>query len=104
MNLYDVVGALSFDEFSRLVDKSNSICQILLAHWLAVHHILRPITFLENPGRDISPMFHMIESWCNRIHAALPRTVRSLIEWPMNFSHQASPWRNITFDNRPASG
>jgi hypothetical protein len=95
--LYNVVGRVSSEEFTRLIDKSNGICQILLAHFLAVHHILRPITVLENPTRDTSPLFDMIQSWCCMIHGNLDQNLRYLNEWPISFTNYSSPWRDIDF-------
>ncbi|KAF2663409.1 hypothetical protein BT63DRAFT_461137 [Microthyrium microscopicum] len=94
--LYNIFGTQSAEDFQHLIDPSNHISQILVSHFLAVHWIMRPITRLESPLRDASPLYSVMQSWVLTIHANLDKRFRALNAWPLAFIDSASsPFTDI---------
>jgi hypothetical protein len=91
--LYNVVGIISTESFTQLVDKSNSICQILLSYFLAFHILAYPVILYESPHRDIDIAFLFIRflRWATNIHLNLPPGMRFLNNWSYSLIINAVP-------------
>jgi hypothetical protein len=91
IRLYQMVGRISAADFHHLMDKSNGICQILLGHFLATHFITRHVAFIESPMRDVTSLYHMMQTWVCVIHASLDPKLRHLHQWPLSYVASSSP-------------
>jgi hypothetical protein len=83
--MYNIFGIMSPDYFKELTDKSNSIGQVLLSHWLAYHGIVAPVIASESPHRNLSAIFHRMSTWVKRIDVRLPPALKFLNEWCESF-------------------
>jgi hypothetical protein len=81
--LYNIFGTMPSDKFTHLVDKSNSIGQILLSYFLAFHVLSYQVISHESPHRDIDNRFVFVRflRWATDIHQGLPPGLKFLNQW-----------------------
>jgi hypothetical protein len=89
--MYNIVGQVSHEEFKQLVDKSNSVGQILLNHFLAFHIITQPVIIHERRDRDFTIWYSTYLAWATGIQSQLPPAFKHLNEWPLSVLQSALP-------------
>jgi hypothetical protein len=87
--MYNIMGILSAEDFHRLVNKSNSIGQILLSHFLAHHIICHPAIIHESPNRNLDSLFVRFTGWENDLHSRLSPALKLLNDWPLSFIYKS---------------
>jgi len=83
--MYNIIGSMSAEDFTQLVDRSNSTGLILFGHFLAFHCVAQPVIAYESSHRDITVLMIRFIWWINDIHGCLSPAMRQLLEWPRNF-------------------
>ena len=85
-NICKYVVAISHDDFNKLCDTSNTICQFLIAHLVALHIIMRPISCRERKKHTVTMYRIRMTTWIDQIYQATDRTSKKYVEWPRKIS------------------
>jgi hypothetical protein len=95
VNLYNIVGTMSHEDFQKLVDTSEPVSQLLLSHFLSAHILLRHVSVHEmttfRSFNDPSPMYNVMVSWMHYIDGNLPPAYRRYNDWPRSYVLEWSP-------------
>jgi hypothetical protein len=80
---YYLGGYVSHRDFQAFVDPSNTVAQILLAHFVALQVLFAPIKSQEWSGRNMGrpnrgTVFRLDGIWNN-----VPKSMRRYLQWPM---------------------
>lgn len=86
VTLYNIPSRWTHEEFQAFVDPSNSVAQILQAHFIAVQAILTPILYLERVGFEGVNAPTAVMSWIEGIYRNVPHHLRHHVEWPRQVS------------------
>jgi hypothetical protein len=84
--LYNTPSRWTHDEFQAFIDSSNSVPQILLAHFIAIQAILTPILYLERVGFNGVDAPTAVLSWIEVCYWNVPHGLRHHVEWPRQVS------------------
>lgn len=105
--IYNVIGTLSATTFNAFVSPSNTIGQILLAHFMALEVVLLPM--LEREYEKEFPRNQLINriNWFDVIESSVPPECQYFIQWPAGILNEArEKWKamattsDITIANR----
>jgi hypothetical protein len=70
-------------QFQLLINLSNDVNQLLLAHFIALQTILGPILERERQGRIIvTPVKSMLD-WLDKIYDEVAPNLRCFLAWPI---------------------
>jgi hypothetical protein len=73
-------------ELEQLINPCNSISQLLLAHLVALHLIMRPIACRERKNYTVTMYSIRMTSWIGQIHSQLKPEYRVSFDWPLCIS------------------
>ena len=80
---YALTNKMTDDEFSQFVDPSNSVAQVLIAHFLVLNHALE----LQFVGSKRSGQYafskEITRAWIQNISENLPGGFERYIIWPL---------------------
>ena len=87
--IYNVIGMLSNTKFNAFSSPSNTIGQILLAHFMALEVVLLPM--LEREFEKTFPTNQLINrcSWFDAIESSVPPEFQHFIRWPAGILNDA---------------
>jgi hypothetical protein len=77
------LSALPQSEFEAVIDTSNPVMQILLAHWAAVLVLIYPIKACEWKGRDMGIPNRGTVFQLDSIYNNVPPRLRQYLKWPL---------------------
>lgn len=80
------ISAISHEDFVELCDPSNTACQLLLAHLVALHLIMRPISCRERKIYTVSMYRIRMTTWIDTIYQNASSSDRKYLEWPLYVS------------------
>jgi hypothetical protein len=69
-------------QFLLFSDLSNSVSQLLMAHFVATEIMMGPILGREWRGRIITTPMEGILQWLNGIYEEVPANLRRFLSWP----------------------
>jgi len=85
-NICKYLVAISHEEFIELCDISNPVCQLLIAHMIALHIIMRPISCRERKKHTVTMYRIRMTNWIDQIYQNIHYDWREHIEWPRKIS------------------
>ncbi|KAI9803879.1 MAG: hypothetical protein M1825_001759 [Sarcosagium campestre] len=85
--IYGICGSMSNEDFEHFSNPENHVCQILLAHFLAIQSILAPLTNLELEGRGRQAPAKARVPWVDRIAQMTPQSQRVYLTWPLEVAN-----------------
>src|ERR1700742_471161 len=92
VELYNLVGTITHNDFQRILDRTNPISLLLLSHYLAAHVLLRHISIYEvhdsRQRSDFVPLYRILLGWTDKIDTLLPTRYKPYNEWPRSFVDQ----------------
>lgn len=81
------ISKISHEDFVELCDASNTACQLLLAHLVALHLIMRPISCRERKKYTVSMYRIRMTTWIDIIYQNIDTGFRKYLEWPLHVSN-----------------
>jgi hypothetical protein len=80
------------EDFVGLCDSSNTVSQLLLAHFVALHLIMRPISCRERMRYTVTMYSIRMTTWIDLICQNLHPDSRVYLIWP-NKVNQLNDWK-----------
>jgi hypothetical protein len=74
---------MDHDAVIQLLDPSNITCQLILAHIVALHHTIRPISCRERKQYTVTMYSIRMSCWIPRIGYTMPSEFRHFMRWPL---------------------
>jgi hypothetical protein len=78
-----LITQLDHTAFLQLLEPSNETSQLLLAHLVALHLVMRPISCRERKHYTVTMYGIRMNTWIPGIHNSISEDSRYLLEWPM---------------------
>lgn len=94
--------AMDHDELIELLNPANNPCQIILAHIVALHLVMRPISCNERKQYTVTMYSIRMSSWIPAIYENLDTKYREYIAWPafIGKMHVAGQLEKYTLEGR----
>lgn len=83
LQIDNLIIALPHTSLLRLLTPTNPTCQLLLAHIVALHLSMRPISCRERKQYTVSFYGIRMSSWIPNIYAGLDEKWKGYLRWPM---------------------
>ncbi|KAL1797495.1 hypothetical protein ACET3X_004101 [Alternaria dauci] len=96
--LYNTPSQWTHEEFQAFINPSNSVAQILLAHFIAIQAILTPILYLERVDFQGVHAPTAVLGWIEETYWNIPYHMRHHVEWPRKVSRY--PFMRFVGQNR----
>ncbi|KAH8821860.1 hypothetical protein F5884DRAFT_851069 [Xylogone sp. PMI_703] len=78
---------VSHADFIELCEPTNTACQLLIAHLIALHLIMRPISCRERKKYTVAMYRIRMSTWIDRIYQDMDPSFWKYLEWPINISN-----------------
>jgi hypothetical protein len=78
-----LISHLDHAAFLQLLETTNQTSQVLLAHFVALHLVMKPISCRERKYYTITIYGIRMNTWTPGIYNSIPEEARYLLEWPM---------------------
>ena len=78
-----MITALAPEECQQLLDSSNEVCQLLLAHMIAMYLIMRPVSCRERTAYTATMYGIRMTSWIDHISECLSEEHKAYLTWPL---------------------
>ena len=103
LNLDRVLISMELEELEQLMDPCNVTSQLLLAHIIAVHLVMRPIACHERKTYTVTMYSIRMTSWIDQIHNELQPEFKEAVDWPLLISqlHKAKRLEEYTLVSKP---
>ncbi|MCJ1446031.1 MAG: hypothetical protein MMC23_006536 [Stictis urceolatum] len=79
----EMITALAPEECQQLLDSSNEVCQLLLAHMIAMYLIMRPVSCRERTAYTATMYGIRMTSWIDHISECLSEEHKAYLTWPL---------------------
>jgi hypothetical protein len=86
-NVCKFIVSIASDDFVELCDPSNIVCQILNAHLVALHLVMRPISCQERKKYTVTMYRIRMSNWIDSILQDLDPTFKEYLAWPVDISN-----------------
>lgn len=81
-----LVAAMDHGELLQLIDPQKVVSQLLLAHLVALHLILRPIVCRERKNYTVTMFSIRMTRWMERIQNNVSKDYEKFLSWPVYIS------------------
>jgi hypothetical protein len=81
-----ILISMEFDELEQLIDPCNTSSQLLLAHIVALHLIMRPIACRERKSYTVTMYAIRMTTWIGQIYSQLEPESQEAFKWPLFIS------------------
>lgn len=78
-----LITQLDHTSFLQLLETSNETSQLLLAHLVALHLVMRPISCRERKHYTVTMYGIRMSTWIPGIYNCISDEARYFLEWPM---------------------
>jgi hypothetical protein len=78
-----LISHLDHTDFLQLLETANQTSQLLLAHLVALHLVMRPISCRERKHYTVTMYGIRMNTWIPGIYNSISDDCRYLLEWPM---------------------
>jgi hypothetical protein len=95
--------SIDSDELEQLMNPCNAISQLLLAHLVALHLIVRPIACRERKNYTVTMYGIRMTTWIGQIYSHLKPEYQETFDWPLLVSqlHAAKRLEEYTLAQKP---
>ncbi|KAL3417070.1 C6 transcription factor [Phlyctema vagabunda] len=83
-----IIIAMDNTEILKLLDTQRTTCQLLLAHMIALHLIMRPISCRERRQYTVTMYGIRMSTWIPKIYENMAAEYQKFLAWPMTVSSQ----------------
>lgn len=73
-------------ELEQLIEPCNSASQLLLAHFVALHLVMRPIACRERKTYTVTMYGIRMTTWIGEIYEKMKPEYQELLDWPLVIS------------------